>query len=148
MLLLYLKFHVFRKAEIIYLHSTMLLLYHCPGSCDLIIYLYLHSTMLLLYLFPSHWPPAVLLIYIPLCFYFIGLSWRHLSLMKSFTFHYASTLSFQLIPKRKNTFFIYIPLCFYFIGTSKFLLLHPRQIYIPLCFYFILIISISDYLAF
>ena len=75
------------------LHSTMLLLYHklpSPLHPDPV---HLHSTMLLLYLswrvyFGNAWN-----IYIPLCFYFIELSLYDAGQSKTFTFHYASTLS-------------------------------------------------------
>ena len=99
----------------IYLHSTMLLLYpashiHCRfRGIDL------HSTMLLLYHYPETESQFPILIYIPLCFYFIP-SWSgqrlsHQNLHSTmlllypgpvqnvmllcylFTFHYASTLS-------------------------------------------------------
>ena len=54
----------------------------------------------------------------------------------SFTFHYASTLSWQLsspgIP-----LLIYIPLCFYFINPCVDSFSDLWLIYIPLCFYFI-----------
>ena len=118
-------------------------------------------------------------IYIPLCFYFIKfklstsfdcifhlhstmlLLYRIRSIYPGysyiFTFHYASTLSPQVLIC-KDQLLIYIPLCFYFIYFrssitrshsnlhSTMLLLYRRtcplcidceNIYIPLCFYFI-----------
>ena len=81
---------------ILYLHYTMLLLYPGVRQCSGVRQCYLHSTMLLLYQ---------------------KINTRVL-LRRSFTFHYASTLSAvkectELLEK-----IIYIPLCFYFIYDS------------------------------
>ena len=159
MLLLYLSQFRHRLLQILHLHSTMLLLYlKCP-SCGLHIGRNLHSTMLLLYRIAEPQVHRFKLIYIPLCFYFIG--WNHSG------FYVCCS--------------IYIPLCFYFINPtanpldsefgnlhSTMLLLYPQRmmacgllqhhlhstmlllyrytalppaacsnIYIPLCFYFI-----------
>ena len=75
------------------LHSTMLLLYLHISTVIRIQLLHLHSTMLLLYLMLISCTPPPVWIYIPLCFYFIS-SWQgYAPAVKSFTFHYASTLS-------------------------------------------------------
>ena len=55
--------------------------------------------------------------YIPLCFYFIGISWCCLHGYSVF----------------------YIPLCFYFIQIRNLSINIPSIFYIPLCFYFIYI---------
>ena len=75
------------------LHSTMLLLYLLSYWIISSVFSNLHSTMLLLYRLSPRLrrrPPS------------------------QFTFHYASTLSWQN-PCRKDRILIYIPLCFYFI---------------------------------
>ena len=54
-----------------------------------------------------------------------------------FTFHYASTLSYNLHDPIPVILFIYIPLCFYFIGKGSRGSAPRFRIYIPLCFYFI-----------
>ena len=61
--------------------------------------------------------PSVL-IYIPLCFYFITAC--HVAAVPGhkFTFHYASTLSRQRHCKSFTDLSIYIPLCFYFIQKA------------------------------
>ena len=56
-------------------------------------------------------------IYIPLCFYFIACTIRIVLSLTLFTFHYASTLSYQVVNYGKMEF-IYIPLCFYFIHAT------------------------------
>ena len=102
-----------RKAD---LHSTMLLLYLIFTTSSRTVFAYLHSTMLLLY--PSgdlHVLCSALVIYIPLCFYFILLGKGD-----------------QLI-----VLAIYIPLCFYFICGDAKVWGNAKVIYIPLCFYFI-----------
>ena len=108
------------------LHSTMLLLYRNPSHCIRPSRSHLHSTMLLLYLSRRDLPDTCVIIYIPLCFYFIasfsisvalpisdlhstmlllyptvGVSCCSLSL---FTFHYASTLSCPDVLYRKPCF--------------------------------------------
>ena len=75
-------------------------------------------------------------IYIPLCFYFIGVSGNFRLSHKQFTFHYASTLSITRICQKMENF-IYIPLCFYFIIAVGLSCDLCHDIYIPLCFYFI-----------
>ena len=80
----------------VYLHSTMLLLYHEVHPLSVWKQSNLHSTMLLLYLSA------------PVC---------HMSPSASFTFHYASTLSSTGRRRRSCGNRIYIPLCFYFITT-------------------------------
>ena len=54
-----------------YLHSTMLLLYQSQGVIHCTIQFHLHSTMLLLYRSFSCSLSLFVIIYIPLCFYFI-----------------------------------------------------------------------------
>ena len=102
------------------LHSTMLLLYHKTNRCRIPNYHNLHSTMLLLYLSTTQ---------------------RRKTESSSFTFHYASTLSYdklcRLVDATRFTFhyastlsiggglrewwdgLIYIPLCFYFIHETS-----------------------------
>ena len=85
----------YRRRAISNLHSTMLLLYLCPdlGWRE---WMHLHSTMLLLYLSVLKGCLLVIIIYIPLCFYFIEVSRFY----------------------RKKSTLIYIPLCFYFIAFT------------------------------
>ena len=100
-----------------HLHSTMLLLYRSALRYIKFPVFNLHSTMLLLYLrlFPEkqkrtliyiplcfYFITAVSLlpersgrIYIPLCFYFIQCDMHPDHRWHSFTFHYASTLSYS-----------------------------------------------------
>ena len=67
-------------------------------------------------------------IYIPLCFYFIKEHPECVSDEYSFTFHYASTLSKDphdvIIPE-----LIYIPLCFYFIKDTFWFLFLTNRIF-------------------
>ena len=151
--------HIFETIHNLHLHSTMLLLYHADNCNMHSLLTHLHSTMLLLYLRWFQMMGKFFCIYIPLCFYFIRYSpFIHPS-SKSFTFHYASTLSNELtfvfnqithlhstmllLYPTSSTYFaipfsyIYIPLCFYFIGDSTGKEVCTRYIYIPLCFYFI-----------
>ena len=82
--------------------------------------------------------PLIFPIYIPLCFYFIRI--RHLEGEMDravFTFHYASTLSDAAWEWWTGRPVIYIPLCFYFIATRAQRCKICKRIYIPLCFYFI-----------
>ena len=80
--------------SLLYLHSTMLLLYHPHWHQKLRPVNNLHSTMLLLYRSVSGSIPFCFRIYIPLCFYFIGMPG----------------------PVQRMQSGIYIPLCFYFIS--------------------------------
>ena len=161
------------------LHSTMLLLYLWRASVAKMSTAYLHSTMLLLYpylrnvthvldLFTFHYAStlsavadaygAVVLIYIPLCFYFIpiqcnfriGIKHLHSTMLLlyrtcrgsnqerdlPFTFHYASTLSSSwnllctALRHLHSTMLLLYP-------TMKPFYLNWTLIYIPLCFYFI-----------
>ena len=74
MLLLYLKSALKIATSVAYLHSTMLLLYLTVRVSHPFQFLHLHSTMLLLYRFTLPGREGyLLLIYIPLCFYFIHL---------------------------------------------------------------------------
>ena len=98
----------------------------------------LHSTMLLLYHHITAIWHSVIVIYIPLCFYFIGWSrrWKPLNLLN---LHSTMLL---LYPDRHQTQKagqrdIYIPLCFYFILPKSPWSSEAVSIYIPLCFYFI-----------
>ena len=160
----------------------MLLLYHHQPQCNHPCILYLHSTMLLLYQQALAVKGLYKNIYIPLCFYFIQrlprlclpIQYLHSTMLLLYrfgTYLYSAPYS------------IYIPLCFYFIRDfqsrfpcdliylhstmlllyllrfrlstacssnlhSTMLLLYRsrcslcvdrKDIYIPLCFYFILI---------
>ena len=102
--------------QILYLHSTMLLLYPCTCDKQKLRQSYLHSTMLLLYL-ELVWRKCYgWFIYIPLCFYFI---------IYRFIF-------------RKTGIIIYIPLCFYFILMTPALsiptkYLHSTMLLLYLC---------------
>ena len=102
---------------------------------------YLHSTMLLLYLSRIRSTQVLWNIYIPLCFYFIGLQRWLQKCFTKFTFHYASTLSqgyFQPRPVRPNlhsTMLLLYRFWIWFIWCNL-------PIYIPLCFYFILCIHL------
>ena len=141
------------------LHSTMLLLYRFQRVCGCCRTHYLHSTMLLLYRCISGSSVSNIMIYIPLCFYFISPVILSRLTLYTFTFHYASTLSCVGISVDFVLVNIYIPLCFYFIllsagynvwwisftfhYASTLSSLPGREsacfklIYIPLCFYFI-----------
>ena len=98
------------------------------------------------------------ILYIPLCFYFIELTFVFNQITLDFTFHYASTLSrrrntttdsihslhsIMLLLYRRTVLLLlsvahlYIPLCFYFISWYCFLCFNFYLLYIPLCFYFI-----------
>ena len=92
--------------------------------------------MLLLYQTKRLQKPKERFIYIPLCFYFIGMHACEYPLDCLFTFHYASTLSTRTLvsPQTRS---IYIPLCFYFIRMAFIDSIALSIIYIPLCFYFI-----------
>ena len=120
-----------------HLHSTLLLLYPDGWHKRTPLHSNLHSTMLLLYQehvdykrliekFTFHYASTlsdcivfknhICIIYIPLCFYFIGkTAWGMCRSPAS----------------------IYIPLCFYFIGQRRVYRNRQSDIYIPLCFYFI-----------
>ena len=76
------------------------------------------------------------LIYIPLCFYFIQMDDVKRIVHHQSTFHYASTLSGNEAAERRPDH-IYIPLCFYFIKNIRAIFNTYFTIYIPLCFYFI-----------
>ena len=119
------------------LHSTMLLLYLCILQNNKQYELNLHSTMLLLYRYRKGQAGGKAGIYIPLCFYFIGVAGSNAALAAGFTFHYASTLSFTRISCGQVRIWIYIPLCFYFIQDGAAVPHQSGRIYIPLCFYFI-----------
>ena len=99
------------------------------------------------------------LLYIPLCFYFIEGCRLVVETQKHFTFHYASTLSdaWTICPLPMYTLHsimlllyqaaaqhlirslqdLYIPLCFYFILFMRLDSASMASLYIPLCFYFI-----------
>ena len=99
--------------------------------------IHLHSIMLLLYQKGKpYWSPT-LVIYIPLCFYFIRDRAIIEVLRSTFTFHYASTLSSPTSNTLLTSNGIYIPLCFYFIRDHHEIMTSGFRIYIPLCFYFI-----------
>ena len=87
-----------------------------PQILDQVLDSHLHSTMLLLYpiMTAMRGCPAML-IYIPLCFYFIV----------------SDRQDAQIVT------IIYIPLCFYFIPLATLGCHQSKKIYIPLCFYFI-----------
>ena len=78
-----------------------------------------------------------ILIYIPLCFYFIVSKWNNsvsqFSIYIPLCFYFIA--SFRRI--QCLMYLIYIPLCFYFIWFGTYLYSAPYSIYIPLCFYFI-----------
>ena len=138
MLLLYLRSHGCCSERILYLHSTMLLLY--PLSCIIIC--------------------DANIIYIPLCFYFISSSIAaQICASASFTFHYASTLSKEswtwshsaynlhstmlLLYRARIVVYVWCSIVFTFhyastlshlTAITSFLFM---PIYIPLCFYFI-----------
>ena len=115
MLLLYLLYVSVISHSQSYLHSTMLLLYLLCILGNGTVFSHLHSTMLLLY--PRRYRRSLfpILIYIPLCFYFIQ----------------------RTTTPSRNDSIIYIPLCFYFIFSPDFVSPVYFCIYIPLCFYFI-----------
>ena len=58
------------------------------------------------------------LIYIPRCFYFIICVMIGGLTASQFTFHYASTLSWESYDPFTGVWEIYIPLCFYFMGKD------------------------------
>ena len=145
----------------------MLLLYQKPPRRKAECTAHLHSTMLLLYrTWVSVWL-SIWLIYIPLCFYFIGddesrcvRCWwiyiplcfyfilRKRSLRQGsfkFTFHYASTLS----KKTRQSARYASTFTFHYASTLSEWKRKIRAlpiIYIPLCFYFIIdTLSFSEY---
>ena len=92
----------------LYLHSTMLLLYPC---CDVAterrILIYIPLCFYFILSAPAQWK-LCFLIYIPLCFYFIVIDHRDLHRVLLFTFHYASTLSFPVYEQnRQHTVFTF-----------------------------------------
>ena len=94
----------------------MLLLYRRPASGCPPRFLNLHSTMLLLYPARESSSCAPNLIYIPLCFYFIGSCSAGVACHNTFTFHYASTLSrppFPLLFSSIQVYFLSTPLSSY-----------------------------------
>ena len=114
--------------------------------------------MLLLYLFSLASGSSESSIYIPLCFYFIDISFFRLFRHDAFTFHYASTLSIRgSLFQMRRTYLHSTMLLLYqrWLRASLYriqhlhstmLLLYPYRvvcpecvshIYIPLCFYFI-----------
>ena len=99
-----------------HLHSTMLLLYPLPLQQNNFLHQNLHSTMLLLYLTYTR-----RIKHIPTTFtfhYASTLSYARVTCLvlgKTFTFHYASTLSTRSGCSVLRFDVIYIPLCFYFI---------------------------------
>ena len=157
---------IFWQPDLSNLHSTMLLLYLLFGQAELNSSIYLHSTMLLLY----RRPPLVdlrldVLIYIPLCFYFIIASHNFNSRSILFTFHYASTLS-RTKSKLDTTLVLFT---FHYASTLSCAIAYNTHIlslftfhyastlsvkisdvvkvcniYIPLCFYFIVMSSTRE----
>ena len=121
--------------------------------------IYLHSTMLLLYqVIHTFHNKHNILIYIPLCFYFIFNALVNGASGLVFTFHYASTLSLTIFRHREQTLHLHSTMLLLYqrrtvsdhiwplftfhyastlsnscLGGMIFLML----IYIPLCFYFI-----------
>ena len=120
MLLLYRLKAAIRSKLVANLHSTMLLLYLHHARCIIDIVIHLHSTMLLLYLVLRYRPASAPCIYIPLCFYFIDRFCVLFADADQFTFHYASTLSPAVFQKALGERVIYSPLCFYFIILCSF----------------------------
>ena len=123
-------------AQVVDLHSTMLLLYRdfhpCRFSASLI---YIPLCFYFIFI-PCSNIRLACVIYIPLCFYFIEYLKLLFDMYFSFTFHYASTLSWNVRWWCKH-WLIYIPLCFYFINDLEDRTRDTENIYIPLCFYFI-----------
>ena len=117
MLLLYRLKAAIRSKLVANLHSTMLLLYLHHARCIIDIVIHLHSTMLLLYLVLRYRPASAPCIYIPLCFYFIDRFCVLFADADQFTFHYASTLSISGVSSFSRSALIYIPLCFYFLSS-------------------------------
>ena len=79
--------------------------------------------MLLLYRANGRLPQLCRFIYIPLCFYFIGVHAGYRMHEGKFTFHYASTLSITTPFGEEKVVQIYIPLCFYFIEDGRLIVL-------------------------
>ena len=81
---------------------------------------------------PNLW---LILIYIPLCFYYFASSRTAASLYLHL--HSIMFLLFRryLAHKVRNVL-IYIPLCFYYFFSVIFLSMSSTFIYIPLCFYY------------
>ena len=101
--------------------------------------------MLLLYLTGKARRGCYKLIYIPLCFYFIGK--RPSSATGLPNLHSTMLLLYRLFLRLSvSGISIYIPLCFYFIDVHTDRALSHYIIYIPLCFYFIRACRISCYL--
>ena len=119
-----------------HLHSTMLLLYLNLHLLTPSISTYLHSTMLLLYRLPTAADRWRRPIYIPLCFYFIDLINGGINGTIKFTFHYASTLSLQVLRAESLLRYLHSTMLLLYL-IFLFKTGHIKFIYIPLCFYFI-----------
>ena len=118
------------------LHSTMLLLYtsETKGYIEPFVFTFHYASTILSC---AKTDRAVIVIYIPLCFYFILAHCLGKLKAVPFTFHYASTLSASSsrFRKRSSKFTLH-----YASTLSKMELVqiwNMRVIYIPLCFYFI-----------
>ena len=142
-----------------HLHSTMLLLYRNRSRLNALDHLHLHSTMLLLYRCLGLLCQTWIVIYIPLCFYFISCSTILALIYSVFTFHYASTLSAARSFPAGGRCHLHSTMLLLYLETMKaskkdvilnlhstMLLLYLQagpicilliNIYIPLCFYFI-----------
>ena len=101
--------------DISYLHSTMLLLYRIDSKCSVASSEFTFHYASTISEFADSFMGVLILIYIPLCFYYINCS------------HVCYVVNE----------FIYIPLCFYYIQTGKIGKVVLVSIYIPLCFYYI-----------
>ena len=127
MLLLYRGFCDHKLHALYHLHSTMLLLYHITVRSNQVHNCHLHSTMLLLYHLAFRVTVSFILIYIPLCFYFISKALNLSTSQNIFTFHYASTLSrFQhfLRWRHNNLHSTMLLLYPFLVGVSLLVFLH------------------------
>ena len=115
----------------------MLLLYQVPVELLVSSLTDLHSTMLLLYQRKNETMTRYILIYIPLCFYFIWtittcrstLTYLHSTMLLLYLFRGSGPLT--LCKNLHSTMLLLYP------GDIKYVA-RGYKIYIPLCFYFIL----------
>ena len=119
------------------LHSTMLLLYRKIRLGCAFIMTPLHSTMLLLYPSPDQKNMVDLLLYIPLCFYYIGKDKIHTPFCSGLYIPLCFYYICILLSIGEDKTWLYIPLCFYYIEEAKEKEPEQPELYIPLCFYYI-----------
>ena len=82
----------------------------------------------------------MLIIYIPICFYYFGVGEYVRS--RVYNLHSNMFLLFHILFQKSNPCdVIYIPICFYYFFSSKIFNKMERRIYIPICFYYFLFLG-------